>query len=470
MIILLLTLFGLSIVFVGMTINNYIVFERRLAHDMTVLASILGNNSRAALTFNDSGAATEILAALRVKQHISRAILHDAQGQWFAGYERSRDTTDSQPIFAESETNVFRKGYFAVGHDITLDQRRIGHIYLETDLEEWDKLLRNSAIVFVLIALLTIGLTLALAMLVQRIITGPINHLVETAREIYRRKDYGIRATKTTGDELGVLVDGFNEMLDEIQRRDADLRDAQTHLEQRVVERTAQLDAANKELEAFSYSVSHDLRAPLRSIDGFSQALLEDYPDRLDEQGRQYLMRVRANTQLMAGLIDDLLKLSRVTRAEIRRETVDLSALAESILEELKCAEPQRLVDVAIPPGLCAEGDQKLLGIALTNILSNAWKFTGRQPSARIELGAIDAGGEHTFYVRDNGVGFDMAYADKLFGVFQRLHAQSEFPGTGVGLATVQRIINRHGGRVWAESAIGNGATFYFTLPSNRKS
>ncbi|TAM45675.1 MAG: hypothetical protein EPN55_07660 [Gammaproteobacteria bacterium] len=237
---------------------------------------------------------------------------------------------------------------------------------------------------------------------------------------------------------------------------------------QKVQAANQQLKAANQELEAFSYSVSHDLRAPLRAIDGFSQALLEDYADKLDDAGKNYLQRVRAGATRMGELIDDMLQLSRVTRAEMRRETVDLSALAESVVADLRRIEPQRQVEVAIQSGLQAEGDAKLLRIALVNLLSNAWKFTGRQPAARIELGVRDTGSERAFYVRDNGVGFDMAYADKLFGAFQRLHAMSEFPGTGIGLATVQRIINRHGGRVWAEAAVNQGATFFFALPANR--
>ena len=237
--------------------------------------------------------------------------------------------------------------------------------------------------------------------------------------------------------------------------------------EEELLMAKAATDAANKELEAFSYSVSHDLRGPLRSIDGFSQALLEDYADRLDEPGRQHLARVRAATLRMGGLIDDLLELSRMTRMEMRGETVDLSVLAESVLGELQRTEPTRRVEVAIQPGLQVEGDPKLLRIVLANLLSNAWKFTGRQPAARIELGLQDDGDERAYFVRDNGVGFDMAYAPKLFGAFQRLHAQGEFHGTGIGLATVQRIINRHGGRIWAEAAVNQGSTFYFALPPN---
>lgn len=248
-------------------------------------------------------------------------------------------------------------------------------------------------------------------------------------------------------------------------------KQANEHIQQLnedLQKRAAELEAVNKEIEAFSYSVSHDLRAPLRSIDGFSQALLEDYADRLDEPGRQHLARVRAATLRMGELIDDLLQLSRVTRAEMCRETVDLSALAKFVVADLRRAEPERRVEIAVQPGLQAEGDPKLLRIALVNLLSNAWKFTGPQPAARIELGLQDNGGERAFFVRDNGVGFDMAYVHKLFGAFQRLHAASEFPGTGIGLATVQRIVHRHGGRVWAEAAVDAGATFYFALSPNR--
>jgi PAS domain S-box-containing protein len=224
------------------------------------------------------------------------------------------------------------------------------------------------------------------------------------------------------------------------------------------------LRAVNRELEAFSYSVSHDLRAPLRAIDGFSLALQEDCAAALQEAGRQHLRRVRAATQRMGQLIDDLLNLSRLTRAEMRRERVDLTALAREVAAELRAAAPQRQAEFVIQPGLQADGDSGLLRAALQNLLGNAWKFTGGKAQARIEFGCCQKGGEDAFFVRDNGTGFDMAYADKLFGAFQRLHATAEFEGTGIGLATVQRIIHRHGGRVWAEAEPDRGAAFYFTL------
>jgi two-component system sensor histidine kinase/response regulator len=228
----------------------------------------------------------------------------------------------------------------------------------------------------------------------------------------------------------------------------------------------AALEAANKELESFSYSVSHDLRAPLRSIDGFSQALLEDYADKLDEEGKDHLQRVRASTQRMAELIDDMLNLSRMTRSEMRLEPVNLSAVARVIAAELQRSEPERQVKFVIAEGVVAHGDTGLLKVVMENLIGNAWKFTSKHQNATIEFGLIQQNGNSAYFVRDNGSGFDMAYAGKLFGAFQRLHDAREFPGTGIGLATVQRVVHRHGGQVWAESEVEKGATFYFTLSS----
>jgi DNA-binding response OmpR family regulator len=253
----------------------------------------------------------------------------------------------------------------------------------------------------------------------------------------------------------------------------AEIESVTARTAQKVAEARAalveELEAKNAELDAFSYSVAHDLRSPLRSLDGFSLALLEDYGQSLDEQGCQYLRYIRESAQQMAALIDALLELSRVTRSELRRERVDLTAIARSICARLQQSAPERRVEFVVAGGLEAVGDVRLLTIALENLIGNAWKYTSRRAGARIEVGAEAVGGEAAFFVRDNGAGFDMAFAAKLFGVFQRLHSAREYEGTGIGLATVQRIVRRHGGKVWGTGEIGRGATFHFTVPSSQR-
>jgi signal transduction histidine kinase len=263
----------------------------------------------------------------------------------------------------------------------------------------------------------------------------------------------------------------YQQAVDQRRQAEQELRHLNARLEQRVRERTCQLEATNKELEAFAYSVSHDLRAPLRGIDGWTLALIEDYCHecrRADHRGREYLDRVRSEAQRMGSLIDALLELSRITRAEIQRDNVDLTSIAHKVAARLREVNAQRQIEFDIEPGLTTFGDARLLEIALTNLLGNAVKFTGTRALARVEVGQAGQNGGSAFYVRDNGVGFDMAYLPKLFGAFQRFHKTSEFPGTGIGLATVQRIVRRHGGQVWAEAQPDHGATFYFVLGEDK--
>jgi signal transduction histidine kinase len=264
--------------------------------------------------------------------------------------------------------------------------------------------------------------------------------------------------------QLVVLSDDYESLLEQAQAQANALRASEARLEQRVAQRTQELTASNRELESFSYSVSHDLRAPLRAVDGFSQALLEDEGERISQEGHEHLRRLRAAATRMGQLIDDLLRLSRLSRAELRREPVDLSTLARDVAEGLTRGEPGRDTTFDIAPGLATRGDARLLRVVLENLLGNAWKFTSQRSGARIELFAESRDGRHRYCVRDNGVGFDMAYASKLFSPFQRLHRPTEFPGTGIGLATVQRIIHRHGGDITAEAVPDGGATFCFTL------
>jgi two-component system, sensor histidine kinase and response regulator len=250
----------------------------------------------------------------------------------------------------------------------------------------------------------------------------------------------------------------------ELYRAQQELRRYRSQLEVLVEERTTALTSINRELEAFSYSVSHDLRAPLLAFDGLSEALLEDYGGRLDSRAKDYLLRMRRASQRMTSVFDGLQQLFRMTSGEIKREQIDISAMAREVVEETRAANPDRDVEVAVAEGITASGDLRLVRILLTNLVNNAWKFTAGEPEAKVEIGREMVDGEPRLFVRDNGVGFDMIYAHRLFTAFQRLHSQSDFPGVGIGLATARRIVNRHGGRIWAEGAVGEGATFYLVL------
>lgn len=292
------------------------------------------------------------------------------------------------------------------------------------------------------------NLTIAVQENIQRLLILAIALVSGLSYAIYR----GYKGKKRSNRLL-------HEQADKIQKLNRDLR-----------ERAIALETANRELEAFSYSVSHDLRAPLRSIDGFSQAFIEDYGSGIDERGKDYLRRVRSAAQRMAHLIDDMLNLARVTRNEMVFRETNLSRMAEDIADRLRKLQPDRRTDFRIQSGMTARGDENLLRIALENLFDNAWKYTSKHPAAVIEFGSMVSAGERHFFVKDDGAGFDMKYAQKMFGAFQRMHTIDEFPGSGVGLATVQRIIHRHGGRIWAESEVEKGATFRFTIPSKEES
>jgi signal transduction histidine kinase len=478
-----------------------ITFRQAMVRKLTTQADIIGYNSASAIVFNDRSAAADTLAALRAEPQIVSAAIREKGGNILAAYVRSREEASS-PVassVAPDGPHLFQGDRLFVVRDVILDGEHIGSVHIESDLTEMSARLQRYASIVAVVLLASIGVAILVSSQLQRVISIPILHLADTARVVSEEKDYAVRARGGSRDEIGLLIETFNEMLGQIQQRDAALEGARNELEQRVrertkdlrqevgerrkaeeeirrlnaelerrvIERTEQLAAANKELEAFSYSVSHDLRAPLRAIDGYSQALLEDYTDRLDPQARHYLDRVRKASQRMGDIIDDLLGLARVTRVEIRWEPVDLSALARGICEDLRQAEPQRNVSFLIQEGLVAQGDSALLRLALENLLSNAWKYTSKHATGRIELGMVDDDGSATYFVRDDGAGFDMEHAGKLFGTFQRLHSPNDFQGTGIGLATVQRIIHRHGGRIWAEGAVEQGAVFYFTLPSS---
>lgn len=453
----------------GFVAYDIVSFRNSIVTNLSSQASVAGSSAIGALTFDDPQNAERTLASFKAAPHIVSARLYTPDGKPFATYERDKTAIVPETPRLRSgtdETASFMRETVVLTRQIVFDGKVVGYIFIESDLLALVARIRSYVDIAVGVLAVSLMLALLVSRLARRDVAVPIMSMARTARVISGANDYSVRVPVGAAEgELALLIGTFNEMLEQIEARDRILKAAHDELERRVHERTAQLELANKELESFSYSVSHDLRAPLRSIDGFSLALEEDYVDKLDDVAKSHIRRVRAATQRMGVLIDDLLNLSRLSRLDMECEPVDLSKMAREIVSDLTRMDEQRKVEWVIQDDLGTYGDSRLLRVVLDNLLGNAWKYTSRHPSARIEFGAQQNSGT-VLFVKDDGAGFDPAYSSKLFGAFQRLHGNSEFAGTGVGLATVQRIIRRHGGNVWAESAVEKGATFYFTVGS----
>jgi signal transduction histidine kinase len=438
-----------------------------LIHSLTTEAGIVGANCVTPLLFDDQQAAENTLAALEHSPHIRWAVVVRADGTPFAKYQRdpSAPLNLSKTLPAQQSREYWSKGTdILLGSRIDFQGRRLGAVYLLAGTSELARRAVQFGLLSALILLLCFMIAVVATATVRELVTGPLTRLAETAQIVSRQKDYSVRAPiPRSSDELAFLVQSFNEMLEQIQDRDRALENSRDELEKRVQERTAELTEANKELEAFSYSVAHDLRGPLQHLTNIT-FLLQNLPGKRDESG-PLMDKLMEGTDRMARLIDDLLNLSRATSTPLHRMPVDLSLMTEKILGNLKSEDGKRDVRFLVRRGARVIADEGLMQVALANLLGNAWKYTSRVDVAKIEFGFSEDPSGAVYFVRDNGAGFNPRLADRLFRPFQRLHSQGEFPGTGVGLATAQRIIARHGGKIWAESNVDRGAVFYFTLP-----
>lgn len=459
-------------------LNQHSILDEKLATEGRLLARLLAHNGRLPLFAGDSSQLAHLARGAMASPDVVEVTIADRDGRPLARMARPA-AGDKGPVLAFTEPVFALQGngteedlYFSPEGQPEAVGRQLGTVRVVMNEANVHDQVRRLSVTATLGALAFLAMGTGLVYLVLRGITQPLTHLTQGVKAIEAGKR-DITIPVESEDETGVLTESFNRMVAALRQRgeerdeaERQLRDLNARLEDKVIARTEQLEELNRELESFSYSAAHDLRAPLLRLNGLCKALKEDCGDRLDEETRAYLRRIATVGKQMERVISAMSALFNVQRREMKRREMDLSAMVRAIISTLRQADPLREVALAVQDNVTANGDTELVWTALENLAGNAWKFTSRTADARIEFGTIRQGDEEVFFLRDNGAGFDMTYADKLFKPFERLHGPDEFPGTGVGLAIVHRIVERHGGRVWLESAPGAGTTCYFTLPA----
>ena len=463
MMIMLITLFVVLVLSSLLVIQRYTTFKQQMSDEFTTITKIIADRSNAAILFADKQALTETISSLALHKAVKIGCTYDSSGTLLASYHLKKQSL-SCPTKPEPSLDGFIDNDFHVSEPILLDEQVEGIVYIRTSTDKLKQEIQTTVNLVLILSVLIIIAALVFARYIQRFISDPLVQLEKIARSVTHEQDYSHRAEKKNDDEIGGLVSAFNTMLETIAAQNQQISEHTNNLEIKVTERTQELAIANRELEAFSYSVSHDLKAPLRIIEGFSRALEEDYGNQLDETARDYLTRVRVGSFKMSQLITNLLQLSRVTRQELLKESFDITKLSHKIVNELCSQEPDRKVNIQIKGSMPVKGDTDLVEILLDNLIGNAWKYSQKKKQTSIEVGFTTHMGNNIYFVRDAGSGFDMKFADQLFKPFNRLHSPEEFEGSGIGLATVSRIIERHHGKIWAESTLGEGSTFFFTL------
>jgi signal transduction histidine kinase len=456
---------ALLLAYISYLVYDFYSLRRNLIESIDSQANLIGINSQTALLFDDQQAAEATLSGLRGAPSIETAEIFRANGSPFARYTRTGSAANLSTVpnlpRGQISASWIQDRRVLLGHAITSDGKLIGSVYILAETRDVSHRASQFGLLSAGILLVCFAIALLATLAMRGSIIRPLENLARTARVVSRQRDYSVRAeVPKRRDELAFLAQSFNEMLDEIEQ-------SRAVLEQKVAERTTELSAANRELEAFAYTVAHDLRGPLQQVSNIAFLLQSTPPGSESFDPKPLLESLVTTTFRMSSLIDDLLNLSRSGSTPLQHVPVDLSALAKSILDNL-AQNNDRKVEAIVADDCGALADEGLITVVMENLLRNAWKYSSRKDAARIEFGWREQGEETVFYVKDNGAGFDSTYADRLFHPFQRLHSQADFPGTGIGLATVQRIIARHGGRVWATGAVDQGAEFCFTLPQKK--